>query len=39
MKQFADGEKSTILKDTFSIRSSEIDQARAMLESMAKDQN
>lgn len=37
MKQFADGEKSTILKDTFSIRSSEIDQARAMLESMAKD--
>ncbi|KAJ4268784.1 hypothetical protein NW762_002852 [Fusarium torreyae] len=37
LKQFSDGEKMSLLKDTFSIRSSEIDQARAMLESMAKD--
>jgi hypothetical protein len=37
MKQFADGEQMKVLKDTFSIRCAEIDQARAMLESMAKD--
>lgn len=37
MKQFTDGEKMTQLRDTFSVRSAEIDQSRAMLESMAKD--
>lgn len=37
MKQFADGEPMKILKEKFSINSAEIDQARAMLESMAKD--
>ena len=37
MKQFADGEPMKVLKDKFSINSAEIDQARAMLESMAKD--
>ncbi|KAM4057118.1 hypothetical protein HRG_003965 [Hirsutella rhossiliensis] len=37
MKQFCDGEAMRELNDKFSIRSSEIDQARAMLESMAKD--
>lgn len=37
MRQFADGELMRVLKNSFSIRSVEIDQARAMLESMAKD--
>lgn len=37
MKQFADADTMKILKDKFSINSAEIDQARAMLESMAKD--
>ncbi|KJK77384.1 hypothetical protein H634G_07123 [Metarhizium anisopliae BRIP 53293] len=37
MKQFSDGEAMKVLKDKFSINSAEIDQARAMLESMAKD--
>ncbi|KAJ6446668.1 PHD finger domain-containingprotein [Purpureocillium lavendulum] len=37
VNQFADGEQLQVLKDKFSIRSSEVDQARAMLESMAKD--
>jgi hypothetical protein len=37
LKQFADDEKMSILKDAFSIRSSEIDHARDLLESMAKD--
>ncbi|KAG8416426.1 hypothetical protein J3458_007013 [Metarhizium acridum] len=37
MKQFSDGETMKVLKDKFSINSAEIDQARAMLESMAKD--
>lgn len=37
IKQFKDGEKMSQLKPMFSIRASEIDQARAMLESMAKD--
>lgn len=37
IKQFADGDATTILKDVFSIRPAELDQARAMLESMAKD--
>ncbi|PTB46245.1 hypothetical protein M441DRAFT_128525 [Trichoderma asperellum CBS 433.97] len=37
IKQHVDGEKMEIIKDAFSIRSSELDQARAMLESMAKD--
>jgi hypothetical protein len=37
MKQFSDGEPMKVLKDRFSINSAEIDQARAMLESMAKD--
>ncbi|KAF9784159.1 hypothetical protein IL306_008312 [Fusarium sp. DS 682] len=37
LKQFADGEKMSILKDAFSIRSFEIDEARFMLEQMARD--
>ncbi|KAH7252415.1 hypothetical protein BKA59DRAFT_160333 [Fusarium tricinctum] len=37
LKQFSDGERMSVLKKKFSIRSLEIDQARAMLESMAKD--
>ncbi|TWU77325.1 hypothetical protein ED733_005133 [Metarhizium rileyi] len=37
MRQFSDGEPMKVLKDKFSINSAEIDQARAMLESMAKD--
>lgn len=37
MRQFSDGEPMRVLKDKFSINSAEIDQARAMLESMAKD--
>ncbi|KAK6706997.1 hypothetical protein SNK04_008005 [Fusarium graminearum] len=37
LKQFADGEKMSILKNSFSIDSAEIAEARAMLEGMAKD--
>ncbi|KAK2594946.1 hypothetical protein QQS21_007349 [Conoideocrella luteorostrata] len=37
MRQFSDGEPMLVVKDKFSINSAEIDQARAMLESMAKD--
>ncbi|KAH7188320.1 uncharacterized protein B0J16DRAFT_317989 [Fusarium flagelliforme] len=37
LKQFADGEKMSVLKNGFSIDSAEIDNARAMLETMAKD--
>lgn len=37
MRQFCDGENMRELNEKFSIRSSDIDQARAMLESMAKD--
>jgi hypothetical protein len=37
IKQHVDGEKMETMKDAFSIRSAELDQARAMLESMAKD--
>ncbi|KFA69979.1 hypothetical protein S40285_02034 [Stachybotrys chlorohalonatus IBT 40285] len=37
LKQFVDGENMTVLKDTFSIRCAELDQARGMLESIAKD--
>ncbi|EHK41406.1 hypothetical protein TRIATDRAFT_84787 [Trichoderma atroviride IMI 206040] len=37
IKQHVDGDKMEVVKDTLSIRSSELDQARAMLESMAKD--
>ncbi|RFU73556.1 hypothetical protein TARUN_8685, partial [Trichoderma arundinaceum] len=37
IKQHVDGEKMETMKDVFSIRSSDLDQARAMLESMAKD--
>jgi hypothetical protein len=37
LKQFADGEKMSILKNSFSIDSAEIADARAMLEGMAKD--
>lgn len=37
MGQFSDNEQMQVLKDKFSVRSSDIDQARAMLESMAKD--
>ncbi|KAJ3511245.1 hypothetical protein NM208_g15449 [Fusarium decemcellulare] len=37
LKQFSDGEKMSVPRETFSIRGSDIDQARAMLESMAKD--
>lgn len=37
LKQFVDGEGMSVLRDTFSIHCTELDQARAMLESMAKD--
>ena len=37
IRQFADGDKMTTLRDSFSIRSSELDTARNMMESMAKD--
>ncbi|KAL7893484.1 hypothetical protein HDV64DRAFT_262276 [Trichoderma sp. TUCIM 5745] len=37
IKQYRDGEKMEVLKDAFSIHSSELDQARALLESMATD--
>ncbi|EHK15591.1 uncharacterized protein TRIVIDRAFT_196418 [Trichoderma virens Gv29-8] len=37
IKQHVDGEQMEAMKDVFSIRSSDLDQARAMLESMAKD--
>lgn len=37
MSQFSDGDGMQVLKDKFSIRSSEVDQARTMLESMAMD--
>lgn len=37
IKQHVDGETMKVMKDVFSIRSSDLDQARAMLESMAKD--
>ncbi|RYP69411.1 hypothetical protein DL770_008248 [Monosporascus sp. CRB-9-2] len=37
IRQFQDAEKMTILKDSFSMRPQEVDGARSMLESMAKD--
>lgn len=37
MKQYVDGENMETVKDTFSIRSSELDLARALLDSMAKE--
>ncbi|KAJ2965799.1 hypothetical protein NQ176_g10446 [Zarea fungicola] len=37
VKQFVDGESMNILRDSFSMRSSDLEQARAMLESMARD--
>lgn len=37
ISQFQDGESATVIKPTFSIRSTELDQFRAILESMAKD--
>ncbi|TQW00043.1 hypothetical protein IF1G_02257 [Cordyceps javanica] len=37
LRQFVDGDAMTILRDTFSLRSSDLEQARAMLESMARD--
>ncbi|KAH7329369.1 hypothetical protein B0I35DRAFT_404605 [Stachybotrys elegans] len=37
IRQFSDGEEMKVMKDTLSIRSGEVDQARALLESMAKD--
>ncbi|CEJ81995.1 hypothetical protein VHEMI02089 [[Torrubiella] hemipterigena] len=37
LRQFKDGDAMTILEDTFSMRSGEIDQLRAMLDSMARD--
>jgi hypothetical protein len=37
LKQFSDGEKMSVPKSVFTMRAVEIDQARNMLESMAKD--
>jgi hypothetical protein len=37
LKQFADGDKMSILKNSFSIDSAEIAEARVVLEGMAKD--
>lgn len=37
LKQFVDGESMTVLRSSFSIDCAELDRARAMLESMAKD--
>lgn len=37
LKQFVDGDAMTILRDAFSMRSSDLEQARAMLESMVRD--
>ncbi|KAH0531317.1 hypothetical protein TsFJ059_000165 [Trichoderma semiorbis] len=37
IKQHVDGVQMEVMKDVFSIRSSDLDQARAMFESMAKD--
>ncbi|PMB69428.1 hypothetical protein BM221_004070 [Beauveria bassiana] len=37
IKQFVDGDNMKILRDSFSMRSSDLEQARAMLESMVRD--
>lgn len=37
VKQFADGEQMTSIKEVLSINCAELDQARSLLESMAKD--
>ncbi|KAJ4860156.1 hypothetical protein T069G_05144 [Trichoderma breve] len=37
IKQHVDGEQMTVMKDVFSIRSSDLDQCRALLETMAKE--
>ncbi|KAI8634638.1 hypothetical protein F5Y19DRAFT_485646 [Xylariaceae sp. FL1651] len=37
IKQYADGDKMTVLKDKFSISPDDLDRVRGMLESMAKD--
>jgi hypothetical protein len=37
LKQFSDGEKMSVPKSAFTMQAAEIDQARNMLESMAKD--
>lgn len=37
LKQFVDGDAMTILRESFSMRPSDLEQARAMLESMVRD--